>query len=168
MLVSDRLILRPFEENDAEGCPWFRDPKVMRWIPGGPDANLSVTAKRIAKYREHFKRHGFSKYVILERNSGVAIGDSGIMYLADTDMIELGYRIAPEFQGLGYATEAARSVLARIADLGIKEVWAIVHPENDRSRVIIEQRLDFSFKGNYVYLRTMMNLYKKRLDHVRS
>ena len=53
---------------------------------------------------------------------------------------ELGYRLLPEFQGKGYATEAARAALEHCLTLvGLPRVVSIVEPANVGSmRVLLK------------------------------
>jgi [ribosomal protein S5]-alanine N-acetyltransferase len=63
-----RLTLRPFKEDDLrEAFSWFGDPLVMRFTPSGPDRDMAQTAARIVIYRRHQAEHGFSKWIILDR-----------------------------------------------------------------------------------------------------
>ena len=81
-IETERTRMRPFEEADAEEAfAWFSDPEVMKFIPGGADATLEDTCRRIARYREHQTRFGFSKRLIIDRETGKAIGDSGLFHL---------------------------------------------------------------------------------------
>src|SRR5258708_10340754 len=79
-METRRLILRPFEPADLEAAfRWFGDPVVMRFTATGPDKSIEETKKRLAYFDNHQQAHGFSKWVILNAASGVAIGDSGLL-----------------------------------------------------------------------------------------
>src|SRR5687768_13321418 len=100
-IETERTRLRPFEETDADlAHTWLSDPEVMRFIPRGADATLEDTQRRIAWYREHQTRFGFSKRIIVHRETGQAIGDSGLFYMPDGKRIELGYRLARSHWGI--------------------------------------------------------------------
>jgi RimJ/RimL family protein N-acetyltransferase len=88
-LETSRLILSPFESSDLEAAfGWFGDPIVMRFTPTGPDTSIDQTKARLANYQAHQATHGFSKWIILERPSRRAIGDSGLLKIEDpTDCI---------------------------------------------------------------------------------
>src|SRR5436190_12615355 len=76
-LETSRTRMRAFEEADAASCfSWFSDPDVMQFIPGGIDDTIEDTRRRIAGYHTHQERHGFSKRLILHRESGLPIGDA--------------------------------------------------------------------------------------------
>lgn len=139
-----RLTLRPFNDGDLhEAFSWFGDPLVMRFTPSGPDRDVAQTAARIATYRRHQTEHGFSKWVIVERNSGRPIGDAGLLFVPEYDWIDFGYRLARAYWGRGLATEVASAwVEQAFAQLKLSGLVAIVHPENHAS-IRVLQKLHF-------------------------
>jgi ribosomal-protein-alanine N-acetyltransferase len=141
VLETNRLNLRPFEMGDAEAAfGWVGDLAVMKYVPSGPDRSLEDTRRRIALYQEHQARHGFSKWVIIERGSGRAIGDSGLLVLEDEGWIDLGFRLAPAYWGQGFATEAASAwIRAAFSHLGIQSLGAFTHPGNVASVRVLEK-----------------------------
>jgi len=148
VIETRRLILRPFESGDVEAAfAWFGDPIVMRFTPGGPDTSIEQTKTRLAKYQKHQAAHGFSKWIILDRRLGRAIGDSGLLVLQEYGWIDLGFRLAQPHWGKGLATEVA-SVWVRAAfdDFHIDRLTAIVHPENFASIRVLE-KLGFLTEG---------------------
>ena len=46
-----------------------------------------MTRARLASYQEHQARHGFSKWMIVERATGLPVGDSGLLLLDATGNI---------------------------------------------------------------------------------
>ncbi len=141
MIETTRLILRPFESADAEAAfGWFGDPLVMRFTATGPDKSIEQTQARLARYQEHQTAHGFSKWIILDRGSRCAIGDSGLMDLKECGWIDLGYRFARPYWGKGLATEAASAwVRAGFDELHFDQINAFVHPENVASIRVLEK-----------------------------
>jgi hypothetical protein len=113
-IETSRLILRPFQLSDAQSAfEWFADPVVMRFTPTGPDKSTEETITRLAGYQNHQGAHGFSKWLILERDSGAAIGDSGLSALPEYGWVDLGFRFAQPYWGKGLATEVASGMGAR-------------------------------------------------------
>ena len=51
-----------------------------------------------------------------------------------TDLIEVGWHLHPDWQGRGYATEAARALLDAASAAGIEEVLALTDLDNERSQ----------------------------------
>jgi RimJ/RimL family protein N-acetyltransferase len=152
-IETERLQLRPFQENDAEAAfAWFGDPLVMRFVPGGPDLSLEATRRRVQRYREHQTAHAFSKWAIRLRGSVEPIGDSGLLVLDETESIDLGFRLARPYWGQGFATEAA-SAWVRMAfeRLGIDRLTAFTHPSNVAS-VGVLRRIGFTETGSRVIM----------------
>ena len=139
-----RLTLRPFKEGDLrQAFSWFGDPVVMRFTPSGPDRDMAQTAARIATYRRHQTERGFSKWIVADRNSGRPIGDAGLLFIAEYDWIDFGYRLARPYWGHGLATEAASAwVEQAFAQLMLSCLVSIVHPENLAS-IRVLQKLAF-------------------------
>ena len=166
IIETGRLLLRPFEDDDAIAAhTWFADPVVMKYVPSGPDVSVSRTRERLARYRAHQDRHGFSKWLVLERASGRPIGDAGLLILEGNDLpegwradrpslrdeagttapvwVDLGFRFQQSSWRQGYATEAAAAwVSVAFGSLGLNVLRAYAHPENLGSLKVLE-RLGF-------------------------
>ncbi len=138
-IETARTRMRPFEEADAEEAfAWFSDLEVMKFIPGGADATLEDTRRRIVRYREHQTRFGFSKRLIIDRDVGKPIGDSGLFHLPDGERIELGFRLAKPYWGAGYALEVGGAWLDWFdAHLAGTALFADVHPDHVRSQRVL-------------------------------
>lgn len=168
-LETSRLILRPFESGDVEAAfGWFGDPIVMRFTPTGPDTSIDQTEARLAKYQQHQVIHGFSKWIILERRLGSAIGDSGLLKLEDQGWIDLGFRLAQPYWGKGLATEAASAwVRAAFDDFHIDRLTALVDPENVPSiRVLEKLRFQPERRGTIMGMNSI--LFSLDAKHVRG
>ena len=140
-IETERLRLRPFEEADAaEAFAWFSDVEVMRFIPRGPDRTPEDSHRRIEGYRDHQARFGFSKWLVEHRETGEAIGDSGLFHLPDGQRIELGFRLARPHWGKGLAAEAGRGWLTWWdTHLAGQPLFADVHPEHVRSQRVLSK-----------------------------
>jgi ribosomal-protein-alanine N-acetyltransferase len=141
LLETKRLVLRPFETSDAEvAFGWFGDPVVMQFSPAGPDTNLEQTAQRLSNYERHQNEHGFSKWIVIDRSSGLAIGDSGLLVMEEYGWIDLGYRFEETSWGKGFATEVA-SAWVRVAfeRFHMDLLGAFVHPKNLASVRVLEK-----------------------------
>ena len=140
-IETSRLTLRPFEASDAQAAfEWFSDPVVMRFTPTGPDKSIEQTITRLAGYQNHQKAHGFSKWLIRERDSGIAIGDSGLYFLPEYGWVDLGFRFPQPCWGKGFATEVASAwVRAALDEFRIGQLGAFAHPENLASIRVLEK-----------------------------
>jgi RimJ/RimL family protein N-acetyltransferase len=113
------LVLRPFAPADATAAfTWFGDADVMRFIGGGVDRTLNDTSNRLSRYINHQERCGFSKWLVQEKASGRAIGDSGLLILDELGpTADLGFRFAKSHWGCGLATEVALVLRRGVMDM---------------------------------------------------
>jgi RimJ/RimL family protein N-acetyltransferase len=73
----------------------------------GTDKSIEETRTRLAGYEDHQEAHGYSKWLVLERDSGVAIGNSGLVVLPEYGWVDLGFRSAQPYWSKDLATEVA-------------------------------------------------------------
>jgi [ribosomal protein S5]-alanine N-acetyltransferase len=162
MIETTRLIIRPYLLNDAGAVfSMFNDKDVMEFIPTGIDRTLDETQNRIVKYIDHFDTFGYSKYVLIDKNSGLFIGDCGIYRFENSEINELGYRIKKQFWNQGYASEAARAVIEHaFKNLKFSEIHAIVEKQNIKSIYVLEKKLGFKHCGQLHCYGEDFELYK--------
>jgi len=72
-------------------------------------------------------------WAVRVRSTGVAAGTVLLASLPDSEQVEVGWHLHPDSWGLGYATEAARGALAHGFAHGLREIFAVVRPGNERS-----------------------------------
>ncbi|MEK6299751.1 MAG: GNAT family N-acetyltransferase [Acidobacteriota bacterium] len=136
-----RLILRPFVLDDLDALAAMnRDPQVMRFIGEGTPQSKEQTAARLNAIVEHSDRHGFGLWAAVEKTTGDLIGFCGLQFLDSTSEVEVGYRLAQRFWGMGLASEGANASL-RYGFFGLKldRIVAVVHPANFASQRVVEK-----------------------------
>jgi ribosomal-protein-alanine N-acetyltransferase len=119
---------------------------------------LQQTTDRIADYQRHQAAHGFSKWVILDRETRRPIGDSGLLVMPQSGDIDLGFRLAQPWWGKGLATEAARAwVRTAFADLDLARLTAFAHPDNQASLRVL-RKLGFRYEraGTVMGMRSLV------------
>lgn len=77
----------------------------------------------------------FCGYLFIEAKTNRLIGNGGLIQgKKDNELVEIGYEIAPEFQGHGFATEAAQAMIDIAFENGAKTVVAhteaVANPSN--------------------------------------
>ena len=90
------------------------------------------------------------RLALIHRDSGRLIGFSGIKFITEIQQSELGYRLLPEFWGQGLATEAGLAVLGWAQQLGLHELVALIHPQNQGSKAVVA-KLGFQFQQSIQY-----------------
>jgi RimJ/RimL family protein N-acetyltransferase len=143
LLRTDRLLLRPWREDDLEPFAALNaDPSVMEHFARPLDRPESDAF--VARIMAHFAREGFGFWAVEAPGVAPLVGLVGLARPAFeahfTPCVEIGWRLAAEHWGQGYATEAATAVLAHaFSPLGLPEVVAFTVPANQRSRRVMER-----------------------------
>lgn len=142
-LTTDRLILREFEERDWEAVhEYASDPEVVRymnWGPNAEDETRNFIQRAIAKASQD-PRTGYDFAAVLKEEDSL-IGTCGI-YLRGLPAreAEIGYCFNPRFWARGYATEAAKGLLAFLfGTLGLHRIFAMCDVENLASARVLEK-----------------------------
>jgi len=134
--------LRPFTASDHDAIhAVYADPEVMQYVGHGAHRTTAETARALRAYADALQTRGYGFVAVVERSSGVLIGDAGLHPLGGRGPdIELGYTLARAAWGHGYGTEAAGALVAHaFGALGRPRVMAQVEPENERSRHVLEK-----------------------------
>ena len=141
MLQTERLLLRRFEESDADALlEVLSDPVAMQYYPA-PFSSAEVR-DWIQRNRARYEDVGFGIWAMLLKDSGELIGDCGcfVRELEGDINCELGWHVRRDCWGRGYATEAAWQCLKyAFSVLGFTSVTALVRPENKSSCRVAEK-----------------------------
>jgi RimJ/RimL family protein N-acetyltransferase len=102
------------------------------------------TDARIARIQAHFDQHGFGLWAVEIPGVTPFAGFVGLTVppfdAPFTPCVEIGWRLAAEFWGQGYATEGAKAALAfGFESLGLDEIVSFTVPANTRSRRVMEK-----------------------------
>jgi [ribosomal protein S5]-alanine N-acetyltransferase len=129
---TQRLVIRGFERDDVDRMhEIFGDEQVMRYIPLGV-LDRSATERLLATYNRNYDARGYSFWGV--EHDGRLVGDVGFNPYAETGEPELGYTLARDSWGSGFASEAASACIdAAFAELDAERVLAVVDLENDAS-----------------------------------
>jgi len=112
-LETGRLFLRPFSLDDAaELQERVSDVEIARNTLTIPHPYPEGEAARwIAGHQKRFEANGDVTFAIVDRASGRIAGAMGLVIEREHDRAEIGYWIAGEWRGRGYAAEAAEVVV---------------------------------------------------------
>ena len=134
--TTSRLLLRPITPDDAPAIHrYMSDPSVTVWLPQGP---LDAAATR-AFAEKNAGEHAEALAVIVAA-SGKLAGHMVFHPWVVTRTCEIGWVLGAQHQRQGYATEAARSLLAYAFEtLGCHRVIATCQPENIASWRVMEK-----------------------------
>ena len=150
-LRTDRLLLRPARPSDAAHLADRRsDPEVARhqtWIPPYPlDRAEALIAEAMAM--DGPIDGEWWMLTITDPADTTVFGDLVVKLSWEGRTAEIGYTLAREAWGHGYAVEAAAAVVEYLFDsLGVTRVEASLHPDNTASAQVLE-RVGMLFEGH--------------------
>jgi RimJ/RimL family protein N-acetyltransferase len=140
ILETERLVVRGWEDTDvARVYDIYRRWEVMRWLGQDPKVMDDISqAQRFIETNKSKAGGDYGLWAIEVKRTGVLAGAGLLAPLPDEDHnghgeVEMGWHLHPDCWGFGYASESGRALIQRGFDLGLKEVYAVVYPDNERS-----------------------------------
>jgi RimJ/RimL family protein N-acetyltransferase len=142
-LATARLRLRPFCDDDRDAFARMNgDARVMAHFPSllSPVESNAL----LARIRGHFDTHGFGLWAVEVPPVAACAGFIGLAVpsfaAAFTPCVEVGWRLAHEYWGHGYAIEGAHAACAYgFGELALTEIVSFTVPANVRSRRVMER-----------------------------
>jgi RimJ/RimL family protein N-acetyltransferase len=159
-VLTDRLALRPHRTGDLDDLlRYHSDPEVVRYIPW-PVRTREETAAALESRTRQGEVTAEGDWLVLAvqlrddrglADGGRVIGEVLLKFDSEKDARgELGYAIARDAEGNGYATEAARAVLALAFDrFSLHRVIARLDARNRASAALLE-RLGMRREAHFV------------------
>lgn len=141
IITTKRLILRPWKEEDLEPFAALNaDPRVMEYFPSVLSREESEAVMRSSS--EHIEKFGWGKWAVALKETGEFIGRMGLekvdFQASFYPHVELGYRLAYNHWGKGYASEGSKAVLDYAFNvLKLEEVVAFTSVQNRRSQEVM-------------------------------
>jgi RimJ/RimL family protein N-acetyltransferase len=152
-LVTERLILRPFEESDlGPYTELLGQPEVRAAFHQAAPVPPEEAWRGMALWRGQWELRGSGQWALEERATGRFVGRAGLHRPERPDWpgLEVGWALHPDRWGRGYATEAgAASVAYAFEVMGVDELFSVILPENTRSQAVAG-RLGFTLVGERV------------------
>lgn len=161
ILKTERLILRPWREDDAEDL-YKHASDADIGLPAGWPPHTSVEHSR-----EIIKNVLSAKdtFAVCLKNNDKAIGSIGFHrndLAEDDDEYELGYWIGKSFWGQGLIPEASREMLRyAFDDLKMLRIWCGYYDGNEKSKRVQE-------KLGFIYQRKTEGIVVSLLGEIRT
>lgn len=151
-LETERLVIRPWRHEEG---PRLLDilsrEEVMKWLGDGPPVLLKTVGEahaRIDRYNHERNDPPLGMWAVARKEDGLALGTVLLLTLPNDEHgeVEIGWHLHPDSWGHGYATEAARAVLAHGFAAGLPEIIAVAHTDNDAS-INVMRKLGMTDRG---------------------
>ena len=148
VIETPRLVLRDWSEADiAPFIAHTNTTAVMRWL-GGPLPEADIPDRLRARIMRWHGERGFTFWAVERKADKALLGFCGIKIADDAGspvegLYEIGWRLREDAWGQGYATEAARAVMADgFQRLTLPRILAYTSTDNARSQAVMA-RLGF-------------------------
>lgn len=162
VLTTERLILREFMADDWPAVLAYQsDPRYLRFYEwtGRKEEEVRAFVNMFIEQQQQQPRTRF-QLAITRRDDGRLIGNAGVrLGGAGSHEAEIGYELAPDEWGRGYATEAVRKIIRfGFEELGLHRIGAWAIADNVASTRVLEKvgmalegrlRDREEFKGRY-------------------
>ncbi|MEV6316809.1 GNAT family protein [Streptomyces sp. NPDC051776] len=146
---TDRLSLRRFRPEDAPALAAYRsDPEVARYQSWASPVPVEAADALVRSYAAGDPAEpGWFQYAVELKAHGALVGDVAVCLHENRMQAEIGFTIAPDRQGRGYATEAVGAMLRELFDeRGLHRVSAECDARNTASARLLE-RMGFQREG---------------------
>ena len=168
VLETARLILRPFQPEDLDAqARTMGDPEVVRHL-GGTPFSREDTWRRMLCAPGLWTLLGFGYWAIVRRADNAYVGQLGFadfkreMEPSIEGLHEIGWILAPDMHGQGYATEAAEAALAWAeAVLKAPQYVAIIDAANAAS-IRVAEKCGFNENEPATYRGEPILLFRRR------
>jgi RimJ/RimL family protein N-acetyltransferase len=167
IIETERLKLRQWRGADvAPSTAMLADPGTARFITvhGKPVTDALTGWRNAAVMAGHWALHGAGMFVVEDKQTGRFVGRVGPWSPPSWPAFEIGWGIAKEFRGRGYAVEAARAAIDwAFATFEIEEIAHCIDCENVASQAVA-RRLGAEKRRQIELFRHAADLWVTRRD----
>lgn len=158
---TERLLMRPARYADYDR--WveiFADPLVGAGLRAEERALTPHEAwLDLSVVTAHWALRGFGHWVLEALEGGAVVGRAGLYHPPDWPGMEVGWTIAREHRGKGYAAEAGRAACEWAhRELGAGHILSLIHPDNAQSRRVA-QKLGLTRRGRHSARGFVLDMY---------
>lgn len=160
-LRTERLTLLGWQPRHIDAFVRLHgDAGTMQHFGHGRPLDTVEAWLELAALIGHWQLRGYGVWAVEEAATGVFIGRAGLFHPLGWPQPELNWIVAPEWRGVGYATEAAAAALAYAFDeLRFPAVISLVRPGNAAS-VRVAEKLGGRCAETIDFLQAPMHVYR--------
>lgn len=137
-LETERLILRPFEPEDAEAMfnGWASDTVVTKYLTWNAHTSIDETKYLLALWEKEYEQPERLNFAVVLKSEGRLIGGIDVVRYED-GMPVIGYDLSKAYWNNGFATEACRCLIDYLFAHGYSAVRIDAMAENIGSNRVI-------------------------------
>ena len=143
VLETERLILRRLTMDDLDHLfTLYHSPDVRKYYSEGIPSYEETKQELEWMINTCYAKYGFGMWATIEKKTRKFIGRCGLtpMDIEGREEIEVGYMLAKEYWGQGFATEAARAILQYgFEQEGLARLICVINPGNQASSRVAEK-----------------------------
>ena len=138
-LETERLLLRGWREDDFDAYAAFTaDPEATQYL-GGPQTRADAW-RGMSALIGHWVLRGYGLWVVERKMDNAFMGRVGLWQPEGWPGMEVGWGLARQYWGQGYATEAARASLDYgFRNYPVSKLISLIRPENHPSQKVAER-----------------------------
>jgi RimJ/RimL family protein N-acetyltransferase len=116
------------------------DPEVMRFIGDGRPLDRGQSWREVALHIGHWALRGYGQWALERKEDGLSLGRAGLSNPPGWPGLEVGWKLAKQAWGYGYATEAGQAAVEWTwANLDAPRLISLIQPGNVRSERVAER-----------------------------
>ncbi|MGH3673950.1 MAG: GNAT family N-acetyltransferase [Pseudonocardiaceae bacterium] len=138
-IITPRTLLTPITVEDADEMVEVLASHELYAFIGGQPPTVEALRNRYAKLVVGHSDDGLQdwyNWVVRVQATGHAVGTVQATVMSEGTRAEVAWIIGLPWQGQGFASEAARAVVRRLAGGGVGYITAHVHPEHAASAAV--------------------------------
>lgn len=150
-ILTERLILRPWQESDAESLYYYaKNPKVgpaAGWQSHKSVEESLTILKNFLITDNDESEFAPENYAVCLKEDNKAIGSISLKVSEEIERseMEIGYWLGVSHWGQGYIPEAAETLIERaFKDVGCTALWCVYTEQNEKSKSVA-QKIGFSY-----------------------
>ena len=149
-LETERLVIRPWQPDDRPAfTAVMSHPEVTQYVHGGKPYTEAEVDEWFARQARQIAEHGMCMGAMVEKATNRVVGLGGTQPLGTTGDLEIGWILAREAWGHGYATETGAAAMRHVLEtLNRPRVVAIIDPGNEPSKRVAA-RLGMKYEATY-------------------
>ncbi|RAI97598.1 RimJ/RimL family protein N-acetyltransferase [Chitinophaga skermanii] len=157
IITTERLVLRKMNHQDVDDLfEMDADPAVHLYLWNKPVKSKEEVVAVVNMINQQYIDNGIGRWAVIDKATHECIGWAGLKLIKEpvnghVNYYDLGYRFKQKHWGKGYASEAARAVIAYgFEELGLDLMYAITDIGNANSQKVLE-KMGFTFKTVFDY-----------------